>query len=59
MTWATDTQISMPEPNDFVLISFGGFGFTSKGLAHDLSLPDWEAFAMPTYSPEGLTTENM
>lgn len=59
MPWAADTPISMPEPNENVLVSFGGFGFTNGGIAHDLSQPDWESYAMPTYGPEGMTMENL
>lgn len=63
ITWASDTEVSMPEPyhpapNDQDL--GGGYVFTLGGLRHNFTAADREVYFMPTYaplaSPEGATS---
>jgi hypothetical protein len=54
MSWASDTAISMPSPvdtNSPIRVDFLGFGFTSNGIAHNLTEADWEALSTPTIAP--------
>lgn len=54
--WATDTAVSRPEPMDPdapVVVNFGGIGFTTGGMAHNLTQADVEDIFTPYYAPEG------
>lgn len=54
--WSTDTFISQPLPASKempVLVSFGGFGFTSGGIAHDVTEAQVEEIFTPMFAPEG------
>lgn len=53
--WSTDTHISEPVPprDRKVLVDFGGFGFTSGGLCHNISEEEREAIFTPTFAPPG------
>ena len=45
-TWATDTQVSLPEPSPFdILVDMGTLGFTMYGIAHNISLADVENYS--------------
>lgn len=60
--WGSDTAPSMPEPvrrDQPILKEFEGFGFTAGGIAHVLSLGDWEEIAIPMYGPEGFSADTL
>jgi hypothetical protein len=53
--WASDTQISMPEPIDpaeVLLDMGGGFAFTADGMRHLLSQSDVRNLSVPYFGPE-------
>jgi hypothetical protein len=55
--WASDVQVSQPSgpPSDRpILVDFGGFGFTTGGVAHNLTEAEREAIFTPFFSPQGL-----
>jgi hypothetical protein len=50
--WASDVPISMPLPaGEDVMVPMFGFGMTQYRLVHDLSRAEYEALAVPVYSP--------
>lgn len=53
--WSSDVEVSQPIPPEGreVLVDLGGFGFTSGGIAHNLTEAEREAIFTPTYAPEG------
>lgn len=54
--WSSDTPVSTPEPlppDTPIVVAFGGIGFTTGGLAHDVSESDIENLFTPFFSPEG------
>lgn len=51
--WGSDVPISQPlAPDEDVLVDFGGFGFSTRGMVHNLSDSDAEEMFTPTYAPE-------
>lgn len=53
--WSSDVPVSQPVPYDHaqpVLVDFGGFGFTTGGIAVNLADADLEAVYAPWYAPE-------
>lgn len=52
--WACDAPISMPTPPKRpIMVSFdGGFGFTTGGIAHDMSQAQKEELATPFFAPD-------
>jgi hypothetical protein len=53
--WGASVRVSMPaplSPDNPGLVDMDGFCFTANGIAHNLSLVDWEKLAVPTFSPE-------
>lgn len=59
MSWSADVPISRPvvEQQRAVVIDFGGFGFTSGGITHNISDVEAEAIFLPTFAPEGYVGE--
>lgn len=59
MSWSSDTPISRPvvETERSVVIDFGGFGFTTGGITHNISDVEAEAIFLPTFAPEGFINE--
>lgn len=62
IAWASDTEVSMPEPREPGPTDVdlgGGHVFTPSGLAHKFTHTDAEVYFAPTYaplpSPEGAT----
>jgi hypothetical protein len=53
--WASDVRVSQPEPPEDrpVQVDFGGMGFTTGGIAHNISEADREEIFSPHYSPDG------
>lgn len=51
--WGTDTKPSMPEPigDRPAVVDFGGFVFTTGGMAHGISQDEVEEMAMPSFAP--------
>lgn len=55
-TWSCDVPVSRPVPPDDdqpVMVDFGGFGFTTGGIVHNLTSVDVERIFIPTYAPAG------
>lgn len=54
-SWGTDTPISMPEPlppGRVAHVDMGGFCFTIRGIAHNLTEADREVYTVPTFMPD-------
>lgn len=55
--WASDVVPSMPEPlkdKSAALASVGdGYCFTFWGLAHEITITDWEDIVIPFWGPRG------
>jgi len=53
-TWSADVEVSKPRPptDRPVLVDMGGFGFTTGGLAHNLTEEIIEETYSPSYAPE-------
>lgn len=50
--WASDVRVSQPVPASRPLVvDFGGFSFTTGGLAHNISAEESENLFTPTYAP--------
>jgi hypothetical protein len=59
--WASDVRVSLPQPlaaDNPVLVSMFGFGFTERGLFHNLSVADHEALSWPNFAP-GYSPEDL
>lgn len=55
--WASDVAISQPSgpPSDRpVLVDFGGLGFTTGGIAHNITEAEREALFTPFFAPQGM-----
>lgn len=53
--WSSDVAVSKPRPYSAdrpVLVDFGGFGFTTGGIAHNVTEDQVEEQFMPVFSPE-------
>jgi hypothetical protein len=53
--WSADVQVSKPKPytkDRPVMVDFGGFGFTTGGIAHNLCESDAEEVFAPVFAPE-------
>lgn len=53
--WGSDVPISMPEPlrtDRVAYVDMDAFCFTLRGIAHNLSDADYEAY-LPTWAPDG------
>lgn len=51
--WASDVPVSAPSaPSRPIAVSFGGFAFTTHGLAHEITDADREELLMPTFAPQ-------
>lgn len=59
MSWSADIPISRPvvEQERSVAVDFGGFGFTTGGITHNLSEVEAEAIFLPTFAPQGFINE--
>jgi len=54
--FATDGPISLPvPPTRPVLVDFGGFGFTTGGLAHNITTATIEDIFANFFQPPGVT----
>lgn len=54
--WGSDVPVSAPHPPPAdvpVHVDFGGFGFSTNGMVHNITQPDLEDMLTPFYSPEG------
>ncbi len=58
--WGSDAPVSMPQPirDEDQQVDFGGFVFTTGGMAHGITEVDVEAVYAPTFSPEGATIQS-
>lgn len=54
-TWSSDVPVSKPIPTTDrpIMVDFGGFGFTTGGLAHNATQDDLDAIFFPLFAPEG------
>jgi len=59
MSWSSNTPISRPVPETSrkVAVDFGGFGFTTGGITHNITAVEAEAIFLPTFAPEGFLNE--
>lgn len=53
--WGSDVPISMPVPPEDrpVLVDFGGFGFSTGGITHNITAADREEMFTPFFKPPG------
>lgn len=55
MNWSSDVAVSKPRAYSMdrpVLVDFGGFGFTTGGLAHNITEAEAEEQFIPIFAPE-------
>lgn len=61
-TWGADTMPSMPmptKPDQPILVSMGGFGFTAGGITHDINQDEWEELVTPLWAPIGVFPQGL